>query len=113
SLHDLPEALDESRVISVATLADDRGDGGRFPQRQPPADRRTVVLDVYGVSVDTEGSQQARREVCQRIEGVVELLDRWGVGEPEAQVIRRDHVVAVGKGRYQVAKHIRARRKSV
>ncbi|MCU1695000.1 MAG: hypothetical protein JWR34_1063 [Mycobacterium sp.] len=52
-------------------------------------------------------------QIGQGIEGVVEVGGGGGVGEAEAEVIRRNHVVVVGQLRNQIAEHERARRKAV
>ena len=106
--HRRPEALDETFVVAVAVLGDDRGDRLRVPQCEPPSDRGAVVLDVDRVAGQTELTEQARGEVGQRVEGVGELLDRGGIRQSEAEVIGRDHVVSVGQPRDQVAEHERA-----
>src|SRR6202034_2458476 len=47
------------------------------------------------------------------VEGVVELLDRWGVGEAEAEVIWGNDPVFVGQVRDEIAEHERAGREAV
>src|SRR6201999_3754800 len=53
--HDgLPEVGDKSGVVGVSALADDGGDRLWIAKRKPPADRRTVILDVERVFGDPE-----------------------------------------------------------
>ena len=82
-------------------------------QRQPPPDRRAVVLDVDGVAVHPELVEQVCGQIGQRVEGVVEVGRGGRVGEAEAEVIRRDDVVAARQLWNQVAEHERARREAV
>jgi hypothetical protein len=52
-------------------------------------------------------------QISQGVERVVELVGAGGVGQAEAEVVRGDHVVAVGQQRDQVAEHERAGREAV
>src|SRR6201999_3035315 len=72
-----------------------------------------VVLDVHGIAGYAEMVEQARGEVGERIEGVAELIGRWSVGKPEAEVVGGDHVIAVGQRRDEVAEHEGTGRKPV
>ena len=111
--HDFPEAFDEAGVVPVAALADDRRDRGRVMKRQPPANGCAVILYIDRVPADAKRAQQALGQLGQRIECVVELLDGRCVGKPEAEMVRCNHVVAVGECRNQIPEHVRAGRKSV
>ena len=79
------------------------GDRGRVAQREPPADRGAVVLDVDRVAGRRRGAaEQAGGQLGERVERVVELVGGGRVGQAEAEVVRSDHVVPVGQQRDQV-----------
>src|SRR6185437_11003552 len=111
--HGLPEAGHEARVVAVAVLGDDRRDRARVREREPPADRGAVVVDVDGVARDPELGQEPGGQPAQGVERVREGVGRRGVGEPEPEQVGGDHAVALRQRRYQVAEHERARRETM
>ena len=57
--------------------------------------------------------EQALGQLGQGVKGVVEVRDGRSVGKAKAQMVRRNHVIAIGQRGNQVAEHIRAGRESV
>ena len=82
-------------------------------ERQPPADRRAVVHDVHGEALDPEPGQQAVDQLGVVVEGVGEGRPVRHVALAVARIVRRDHAVAVGERRDQVAEHVRGGREAV
>src|SRR3546814_545521 len=72
------------------------------------ADRRAVVHHVGGVAIDALLVDQRGHEAREGVEAVVEALDRGHGGGAEAGIVRRQHVVALGERRDQLAEHVRS-----
>jgi hypothetical protein len=109
----LHHVADEPLNVGITALGDDRSDAVGVAQRQPPANRCAVVLDVDRVPLQTEVVKQRVDVVGEVVEGVLELVDAWHVRVAEAGVVGGDDVVAVGQRRDQVAVLVRAGRCAV
>jgi hypothetical protein len=108
-----PGGLGEPSLVAVAALGHDAGHRRRVGERQPPADGGAVAMHVHRVPGDLELPKQRRGQVGQRVKRVAELIGRRRVGQAEAEMIRRDHVVAVGEYGNEVAEHERACREAM
>ena len=82
-------------------------------QRQAPADWRSIVHDIDGISRHTQLVEQAIDQFAETVERIGELPTIWGIAFTVTGIIGRDHVIAIGKVRDQIAEHMRRGRKSV
>jgi len=64
-------------------------------------------------AIDTEMVEQPGGDICQIVEGVVELVHRGHGREPVTDVVRGDHVITVGQCRDEIPEHVRTARESV
>ena len=108
----IPELL-QPFLVGVAVLDDQAGDALRVLERQPPADGRPVVHDVHRETLDAELVEQPVDQFGEAVEGVGESGAIRHVALAEARIVRRDHAVAVGQRRDQVAEHVRGGREAV
>src|SRR5438874_1031170 len=86
-LEGLPEVVVQPLVVGVAVLHHQARHPLRVPDRQPVADRSTVVLDVEGVLLQPHLLDELLHHVGQLVEGVVELLHGRGRTVAEAGVV--------------------------
>ena len=77
------------------------------------ADRATVVLHEQPVSLESLELEKALDDVGDPVERVRERRRVRHVAEPEARIVRRDHVEAVRQRAEQIAVLVRRRRKAV
>ena len=94
--------------VGVGVLDHEAGDLRRTLRKNPEAHRAAVVLHVEDVRGEAEVIDETSDAARQVLESVVEFGRGRRVGLAEPDVIRGDHVEAVGQGWDQVAEHVRA-----
>ena len=77
------------------------------------ADRGAIIHDIHGVALGADLAHQRIDHVGIMGEAVGELAMVGCVALAKARIVRRDHMIAIGQQRDQVAEHVRRRREAV
>src|SRR5215472_5405333 len=100
-------ALAQTFFISVAVLRND----GSYPlgmrQREPKADRSSIIEDIDRVSIDADGLCEPVDDLGQILKAVAEHFAVRRVGKAKTWKIGCHQVVAVSQGCNEIAKHVR------